>query len=104
MKLTTTTLSTKFYIILLLNLGCISLATANSNPVNDDKLPKPISYDYSGYCVEILEADKEVKQDNIIFITMSAVSTRIWLKAIWKKSYYLAIQRLLSHDLKKAFG
>lgn len=62
----TTTLRITLCIVFLFNLGWFSLALAGSSPT-DDKLPKPIAYDYSGYCVQLLEVDKKLEQEHIIF-------------------------------------
>ena len=38
---------------------------ANNTP--DGKLPKPIAYNFSGYCIQILEVDKELTTEHSIF-------------------------------------
>jgi hypothetical protein len=64
----TTTLRITLCIAFLFNLGWLSLALASTNPnPSDDKLPKPIAYDYSGYCVQLFESNKELGQEHRIF-------------------------------------
>lgn len=50
---------------LVLLLGNSSLAISNNTPEN--KLPKPVAYNYTGYSIQILDVDKELNETHSIF-------------------------------------
>ena len=58
-------------------------ATAN-NPI-DNKLPKPIAYNFTGYCVQVLEVDKELTTEHTIFESFGDVKIEREVNAV----YYL---------------
>jgi hypothetical protein len=50
---------------LVLLLGNSLSVIANNTP--DNKLPKPVAYNYTGYSVQILDVDKELNETHSIF-------------------------------------
>ncbi len=68
---TTSILTTLITCSLIITMSIPTYANANNNvsPLTTevDKLPKPIAHDYTGFCVQILETDKELTQEHSIF-------------------------------------